>query len=121
MEEKQKNNEEEVIEEQTSTYTEPVEEKSTGAIVGVIIIVTLLVIGGLYYLESRNSNKTTTPISDATAPSAKEILTGTTTMVNSIEKQGTSDKIDAIQKDVDSTDLNNIDVGLGKINAELGI
>lgn len=119
QQEKQTVNEEHT-EEQSSTYTAPVEEKSTGAIIGAVIIVVLLIVGGLYYFESR-SNREPVPVSDKTAPSAKEISNETSTIVKSIETQGTSDKIDAIQKDIDKTNLKNIDVDLGNINAELGL
>ncbi len=117
MEEKETNNTENHTAEQSPTQTEGVEEKSTGAIIGIIIIVVLLVIGGIYYIETRSSHE---PAPTEQVQTPKEIQSSTNNIVKSIEKQGTSDKINDIQKDLNNTNFKNIDVDLGKINSELG-
>ena len=119
--EKQTNEMNEAAENQTSAQEElseqAQEEKSTGAIIGAIIIVVLLVIGGLLYLGSKTGGDD----SQAVEPTPEEIVNEADTVTQSIEAQGTSDEIDAIEKDIQNTNLDNLDVDLGNIEAEIGL
>lgn len=91
------------------------EEKSTGAIIGVIIIVVLLALGGLYFLGQRVAK----PADKVLAP--EEILSQPDVVIETLDNQGTSDKITDIQADlVNESDFgNNLDIELGNIDAEI--
>jgi uncharacterized protein HemX len=94
---------------QTLSSPEP-EEKSTGAIIGTIIIVVLLVIGGLYFFGQRVTKE----------PTPEEIISQPDVVTETLDKQGTSDKIVDITADLGTeNDLKNLDVELGNIDAEL--
>jgi len=87
------------------------EEKSTGAIIGAIIIVVLLIIGGLYFFGQRTATKEMAP---------EEILSQPDVVVETLQKQGDSDAIDDITKDLGTpADFGNLDVELGNIDAAL--
>jgi hypothetical protein len=81
-------------------------QKSSGPLIAVIIILALIIIGGLYFLKERASQKVY-PI-------------GTTdTATNDLNKQSTSDDLNSIEKDLKSTNIDNLDQGAAAIEAQL--
>jgi len=71
-----------------------------GALIGIIIIIIVLVVGGLYFYGSR--------VSTTGDEQTDELLD-----VNS------SDELDAIEEDLDNTDLEGLDSELDSIGTEL--
>ena len=99
---------------QTGTPTGmPQEEKSVGALIGSIIVVAVIVIGGIYFWMTRSGETPSTETSPLgqTVPPDQE----TAALLN----QGTSDEISDIEKDLNATNLNNLDAGMDDINAQL--
>ncbi|KKQ57684.1 MAG: hypothetical protein US77_C0018G0007 [Microgenomates group bacterium GW2011_GWC1_38_14] len=91
----------------------PQEEKSVGALIGSIIVVAVIVIGGIYFWMTRSGETPSTETSPLgqTVPPDQE----TAALLN----QGTSDEISDIEKDLNATNLNNLDAGMDDINAQL--
>jgi len=91
----------------------PQEEKSVGALIGSIIVVAVIVIGGIYFWMTRSGETPSTETSPLgqTVPPDQE----TAALLN----QGTSDEISDIEKDLNATNLNNLDAGMNDINAQL--
>lgn len=87
-------------------------EKPIGPIVGVAIIVAILILGGIYLwgtLSSRNIENMT----------GAEILSQEDEALKNLQKQGRSDLISDIEKDLNNTDIDNIDRELENIELEL--
>lgn len=117
-EENQTNDNENEVTQNTMTTEDQVsheseEEKSVGGMIGAVIVVVLIVIGGLYLLEQKS-------VEQNAALSAEQILAEPDIVTETLEAQGTSDEIDAIEADVTATDLEGLDLELGDIEAEFG-
>lgn len=81
-----------------------------------LAIVALLIVGGLWFTNQGLLTKPTpspTPI-----PSPSSSVDETT---SNLEKQGTSDELAEIEKDLEATDLSNLDKGLTDIENELSL
>lgn len=88
--------------------------KSSGPLVGVAIIVIVLIVGGFYFWKT----KINVPAPTDQLPT---IQSGgeADAVVNQLQTQGTSDEINAIEKDLNATDLNTIDSDLGSVLNQL--
>ena len=89
---------------------EPV-KKSYGALIAVIVILVLIVIGGLYFLGQRVNNSAY--INNASSTQESDSVTA------SLQTQSSSDDLQSIQKDLDSTDTSNLDQGAAAVEASL--
>jgi uncharacterized protein HemX len=118
MEEQEKQINNEMSEDQLVS-NEKVEEKTVGAIIGVIIIVVIIIIGGLYFFFKQNKTQEEIPVE--TTPTAEEIAAEPDNAIQALETQGTSDKITDIEADLGNTDLKNLDIEMGNIEAELNL
>lgn len=94
----------------------PQEEKSMGALVGSIIVIAVIVIGGVYFWMTR-SGESTTPTPIETPPLGQTVTPDQETAA--LLNQGTSNEIPDIEKDLNATNLNNLDAGMNDINAQL--
>lgn len=79
----------------------PEEKKSTGAVISIVIIVLLLAFGAYYFLKQ-------VPAGDLSNSSA----TDSDQVAAALSAQGNSTELDAIQRDLDSSDYSKIDAGL---------
>ncbi len=93
---------------QMPPISEQVEKKSVGPLIAVIIILALIIIGGLYFLRARSSQKS------YVAPTEQ-----TDTVTKSLNQQSSSDNLNSIEKDLNATNLDNLDQGAAAIKAEL--
>ena len=92
----------------------PTESESNrlGPILGVIIIIALIILGGLYMWNvSRDKVPQEIPIPDVSSDP----------VVQELKRQGSTDGINPIQADLDTTDLDALDEGFAEIEAELSI
>lgn len=85
------------------------EKKSIGPLVAVIIILTLIIIGGLYFLKLRSSQNNFAP---------KDPVPVTDQITNSLMRQGNSDDLDSIERDLNNSNFENLDQGAAIIQAE---
>lgn len=83
------------------------EKKSTGALISIGIIV-LLVAAGAYYFLRQVPMET-----DSVELTASEQRADA--QISSLSTQGTSTELSDIQKDLDATDLSNLEAGLNDI------
>ena len=83
------------------------EKKSVGPLIAVIVILALIIIGGLYFLKERASQPVYTP------------STTTDNVTASLNQQSSSDDLNSIEKDLNNTDVNNLDQGAAAIEAQL--
>ncbi|MBI2046006.1 MAG: hypothetical protein HYT28_01115 [Parcubacteria group bacterium] len=100
---------------QNHSAAEP--EKPIGPAIGAIIIVLVLIIGAFYFWGSKLEK--TLPVDENAT--AEEVLAVPDTSLQSIQTQGNSDEIDAIEQDVNATDLQNLNSELNNIDAELAL
>jgi hypothetical protein len=82
-------------------------KKSVGPLVAVIIILALIIIGGLYFLKERSSQPVYTP-----APVGDSVT-------ESLNQQSNSDDLNSIEKDLNNTDVNNLDQGAAAIDSQI--
>ena len=88
------------------------ENRPVGPVVGIVIVVVLLIVGGLYFWGNQifvRSDKA----------SSVEDITGADPVAENLKTQSTSDEVGSIEKDLQTTDLNNIDSDLKNIDSEL--
>ena len=78
-------------------------QHSSGPVVGIVIIVILLIVGGIYFwFSAKNYENNQQP---PTIQSGGE----TDAVVNQLNAQSSSDNISDIEKDLNATDLGNLD------------
>lgn len=78
-------------------------ESRVGPIAGIIIVIAVLIIGGLYFWGAKLNEKTTEPNEVAEAPD---------TQAAALLEQSASDEISDIEKDLGTTNLENLDAEL---------
>lgn len=82
-----------------------------GPIAGIILVIAVLAIGGFYFFGKE--------VSERTSPSVEEILGAPDQSLESLQAQGTSDELSAIEEDVTATNLDNLGAELNTIESEL--
>jgi flagellar basal body-associated protein FliL len=92
----------------------PQEEKSIGALIGSIIVIAVIVIGGIYFWMTQ-STQSPTPTE---TPSLGQTVTPDQETA-ALLSQGTSTEIPDIEKDLNATNLDNLDAGMKDIDAQL--
>ena len=90
---------------------QPNKSSSIGPIVGIVIIVAVLILGGLYYWGSR--------LNDGAGPTGADIANMPDEALVNLATQGSSDTLGAIEDDLTSTDLDNLDEELNLAEDEL--
>lgn len=95
----------------------PQEEKSMGPLIGSIIVIAIIVIGGIYFWMTRSVNAPETP--SGTETSTLGQTTAPDQETAALLNQGTSDEVVDIEKDLNATNLNNLDAGMNDINTQL--
>ena len=103
------------------------EEKSMGAILGSIIVVIVLLIAAFYFWGNREEAPSAQPESISTdeliesVPEAIDILEEEDVQAEALEDQGTSDELDEIAHDLETTELEDLTKELDLIEEELGL
>lgn len=85
-------------------------KKSYGPLIAVVVILLVIIVGGLYFLGQRMSQEPYTPATDTTE---------TDSVTASLKSQSSSDDLDSIERDLDATDLDNLDQGAAALQAEI--
>ncbi|MEK7635255.1 MAG: hypothetical protein AAB446_02390 [Patescibacteria group bacterium] len=88
------------------------EKKSKGPLIAVIIILALIIVGGLYFLKQRVSQPVYTP------PATTETAVSDT-VTDSLNAQSSSDDLNSIEADLNSTNIDAVDQGASAIDAQL--
>lgn len=83
---------------------------TVGPLVGSIIVILILLVGGLYFLETLIS-------AQKTEIQTQEVLEsqGNTLQIEETVKQSTSDEVEAIEADLRSTNIDDLDKDLNQI------
>ena len=93
-------------------YEEKTGGRQVGPIVGIVIVVLVLVLGSLYFVGKEANDR-------ANAIDASEILAEPDGALQGLQTQGTSDEIDVIEEDLNSTLLEDLDAELNSVESEL--
>jgi uncharacterized protein HemX len=86
-----------------------VEKKSVGPLIAVIIILALIIVGGLYFLKERSSQEVYVPPAQEQSDPITE----------SLNQQSSSDELNSIETDLNSTNIDNLDQGAAAIDAQI--
>ncbi|MBI1999290.1 MAG: hypothetical protein HYS74_01375 [Parcubacteria group bacterium] len=86
-----------------------------GPIVGIALIIIVLALGGFYFWGKELVQQGDT----AEIPAAADVLQEADAQLESLNQQGTSDEVQAIENDLTATDLDGLDAELKQIEAEL--
>ena len=95
------------------SYENEAPKVHVGPIIGVVIIIIIIIFGGLYFIGAKVNDE------GLLAPTVEEIQNAPDETLGSLEAQGASDEVGAIEEDVNATPLENLDIELGDIEAEL--
>lgn len=109
------------------TSNAPAESDRTaqlGVILGILIVILVLILGGLYLWGAANQNAVHSPapvVIERPTPEDNNEPESTTAdaQIQTLETVSTSDELSAIEADIDSTNLDEIDAELEAIDAEL--
>lgn len=82
-------------------------KKSMGPLIAVIIILALIIIGGLYFLKERASQPIYVPAATGDSVTA------------SLNQQSSSDDLNSIEKDLNATNVDNLDQGAAAVEVTL--
>ena len=86
----------------------PEEKKSVGSTISIIVIVLILAIGAYYFLNQ-------VPVEEGLGALLTPAEVQSDATISNLSTQGTSTNLADIQKDLDATDLSNLDAGLSDI------
>lgn len=104
------------------THT-PDQTRHLGIILGVLIVILMLILGGLYLWGSTLQNMEGVETAPAARPTADQNnepeSTNAEAQVETFQALSTSNEIDAIQADIESTNFDELDAELNIIDAEL--
>jgi len=109
----QNQNQENISEEQIEKPVEP-EKKQTGSIIGSIIVIIVIIIGGLYFWGASSS----TPEIEIDMPQNKTTEEGVPVadpIGDALRNASNSDDLDAIETDLNATNIDTIDAGVDQI------
>lgn len=90
--------------------------KPVGPTIAIIIILLLLALGALYIVGGRVAERAD---NETAKPTSADIAAEQDPTLESLKNVGMSDELDAIETDLNATDLNTLDTEAGTINAEL--
>ncbi|MEA2113006.1 MAG: hypothetical protein U9P50_03515 [Patescibacteria group bacterium] len=85
------------------------EKKQTGSIIGSIIVIIVIIIGGLYFWGTRTDTPTDGDIIDPVDPTTEVPIEDP--IGDALNNTSPSDNLDAIEADLNATDINTIDSG----------
>ncbi|MBI4121066.1 MAG: hypothetical protein HY457_02335 [Parcubacteria group bacterium] len=89
---------------------------SVGPTIGIVVVVLVLVLGALYFWGKKLvEEESLTP-----PPTEEAILGATDPALESLQSQGASDEVTAIEEDLGKTDLGTLDTELQQIESEVG-
>ena len=103
----------------------PEKHSHLGIMIGILILVLLLILGGLYLWKTtldKQMEEDMAAMEDETMMDEAEIDEGnmeTTSDPNDLAPVSESDEIDAIEADVEATNIENIDAEMAEIEAEM--
>ncbi len=107
-------------------YSDPSDAEHTGhlgVILGVLIVILVLILGGLYLWGTTLTTTSAIDTVEVERPTAEENdepeSTNAEAQVETFGAVSTSDEIDAIEADIESTNLDELDAELEAIDAEL--
>ena len=108
-----------VIQNQNPPLIEPAKPQggSRGAMIGSIIIIIVLILGGLYVWTKRETLPA--PMPSEGMESAEDIMNLPDNDLTALTSQSNSDELSSIEKDLNETGLQNLEVELGAIEQEL--
>ena len=92
-------------------------EKPVGPAIATIIIVLILIIGAFYFWGAKLEK--VEPVNENVT--AEEVLAQPDASLNALQTQGPSNELNAIEQDVNATDLQNLNTETKNIDAELAI
>ena len=105
--------------EDLQTSEEPVqEEKSMGAILGSIIVIIVLLVAAFYLWGKRSEESE--PVHEP-EQTAEEIIAEEDPLLEALEEQDSSDELEAIEADLEDTNLDDLAKELDDIDKELGL
>ena len=95
-------------------------QSQVGPVIGIIIIVIVLALGGLYVWGTQ-LNRTENSESEVgpTNQTAEDISQAPDPTLDNLQTQSTSDELDTIEDDLDTTSLQGLDAEMNAINVEL--
>ena len=82
-------------------------ESSYGPIVGLVIIILIIALGSVYFLQERDGDNGANLMTEPTAEVTEQA--DQAAAIQEIETQSASDELDAIEADLNGTDLNALD------------
>lgn len=98
---------------QQPTPEEGLDDGGAGPIIGSIIVILVIIAGGVYFwLERTDNSAEIEALLNEEVPAEDNVLSG-------LQEVETSDDIDAIEADLEGTDLDSLDDELGNIDALL--
>ena len=89
--------------------------KPVGPTVAIIVILLLLALGALYIVGGRVAERAD---KEATEPTPADIAAEQDPALTSLQNVSTSDEVDAIEADLNATNVNTLDAETEAINAE---
>ena len=81
-------------------------DKSIAPLIIVIVALIVVIVGGLYMINKKSDYNTPAP-------------TQTDSIIDSLNQQSNSDDLNSIERDLNATNLDNLDQGASVIEAEL--
>lgn len=108
MEEQNQNQEYKSEETPQETEVTPTpEKKQTGSIIGSIIVIIVIIIGGLYFWGTRST--TPTDVLDTPSVDPADEIPLQDPIGDALKNTSNSDELNAIEADLNATDINSID------------
>jgi hypothetical protein len=108
-------NKEGIVEEKATETTSP-EKKQTGSIIGSIIVIIVIIVGGLYFwgTKSDDVSENVSGVPPTNIEPAEEAPIADP-IGDALRKAAESDELNAIEADLNATDIDNIDSGADQI------
>jgi len=95
------------------------DKKSMEVIFGSILVVVVILVAAYYFLGNRGNNGETPVYNESGQGEGVGTVRDEDFKTQALEKQGSTDEIADIQKDLESTDLENLTEEVDQIDAEL--
>ena len=104
-------NQENIVAEKVTEITSP-EKKQTGSIIGSIIVIIVIIVGGLYFWGTKSDDVPEVPPTDL---EPTEEVPMADPIGDALRKAAESDDLNAIEADLNATNIDNIDSGADQI------